>query len=80
MKHLSYVSSSIVFIVVVFALWKGYQAIEPNFVIIGWVVFGSVALFIPGLFAVKLWGIWYLEKKQAEEKKPVVRRKKVDGL
>jgi len=65
-----------VFVVVVFALWQGYQAIAPYFYIIGWVLFGSVAVFIPGLFAVKLWNIWYVEKRASEQKPVVTRRKK----
>jgi len=66
-----------VFIVTLFAIWQGYQAIQPNFAIIGWVLFGSVALFIPGLFGLVLYGIWNYERKLGEpEKKPGVRRKK----
>jgi hypothetical protein len=75
-KHRSYFTSSIVFIVVTFAIWKGYEAIAPDFAIIGWLLFGSVAIFIPCLFALVLWGIWEYEHRLSEGKKPVVRRKK----
>ncbi len=66
MKHRSYVASAIVFTVVLFAMYQGYEAIKPDFAVIGWVMFGSAAVFIPGLFGVVLYGIWYFERKLAE--------------
>ncbi len=58
MKIDSHLGTVLVFGIVVFVLWQGFEAIQPDFSVIGWIAFGSAALFIPAMFATKIAIMW----------------------
>ena len=72
MKHISYLNSSIVLVSAIGAIVEGAIAIQAYMWIFGGIIFGSLAIFIPCMFVLKLRAM-YLIDTQVEAKKPVRR-------
>jgi hypothetical protein len=80
MKHLSYISSTIFFLALLFSLYEGYLAIAAYFFVIAWVMFCSIAVAVPLMIGLKVWAIYQVDVRGlAPVKKVSARRAVVKG-
>lgn len=73
MKHISYLTSALVIIFAGGAMVEGAIAIHAFMWIFGGIIFGSVAIFIPCMFVLKLRAMYLIDTSNV--KKSIPRRR-----